>query len=91
MQITTKEATRLMRKLELEFVECKHHMRNFLVVDGKRILAVHCSFGSKDMPGNISQRFRKSLELDKDEFTILRSCTMDRLQYLKILRAKGIL
>lgn len=89
MQLSTKEAVKLMRKLELEMVECSHHVRGFVKVDGRRLFAVHCSFGSKDLPGNIPQRFRQSLQLSADEFEVLRSCKLDRTGYVSLLREKG--
>ena len=78
-----------MRKLELELVECKHHLRGFIVVDGRRMFAVHCSFGHKDLPGSIPHRFRRSLKLDDEEFATLRGCTLGPKEYVELLRAKG--
>lgn len=89
MQLSTKEAVKLMRKLELELVECKHHLRGFVKIDGKRLFCVHCSFGCKDLPGTVPHRFRKSLRLSTDEFEVLRSCTMGPAQYVELLKAKG--
>ena len=80
-----------MKKLQVEFVSCKHHVRGFVTVDGKKLFPVHCSFGSKDLPGNVPHLFRKSLKLDVQEFGTLRGCTIDRQKYLEILKAKGVL
>ena len=91
MQLTTKEATSLMRKLEIELVECKHHIRGFVTYNGRRLFAVHCSYGTKDLPGNVPHLFRKSLRLSTSEFEILRSCKINRERYLEILKERGLL
>jgi hypothetical protein len=69
---------------------CSHHYRGWLVVDRKAVLAVHCSFGNKAMPGHVPELFRKSLCLDRDEFQRLRRGEMDREEYIQILRDKGV-
>lgn len=79
-----------MAKLEVEFVECAHHVRGFVTCDGKRVLAVHCSFGRKDLPGHVPHLFRRSLKLTPEEFETFRACHMSRAQYLELLRARGI-
>jgi hypothetical protein len=91
MQLSTKEAVKLMTKLGVELVECKHHVRGFIVYEGRRILPIHCSFGSKELPGHVPQLFRKSLKLTMAEFLVLKSCRIDRTAYLELLKQKGIL
>jgi hypothetical protein len=91
MQLSTSEAVKLMKKLEISFTECKHHVRGFLVVDGKRVLAVHCSRGRKDLPGNVPHLFRRSLHLTIDEFEFFRSCRMSLEAYVELLRDKGVI
>ena len=91
MHITTSDAGRVLAKLKFELVECKHHVRGFFVVDGKRLFAVHYSNGRKDMPGSIPHRFRKSLNLSVDEFHELVGCTLGLEEYKKLLSEKGIL
>jgi hypothetical protein len=91
MQLSTKEAIKLIHKLELEIIECKHHVRGFLVLNGRRIFPVHCSFGHKDLPGHVPHLFRKSLMLSVEEFETLRSCRLDRNSYLDLLKQKGVI
>ena len=90
MQLTTKEARGVMLKLEVQFVECKHHVRGFFCVDGKRVFPVHCSFGLKDLPGNVPNLFRKSLYLSLEEFDRFKNCRMSLKEYISLLRQKGI-
>ena len=90
MQLTTKEAKNVMLKLEVEFVECKHHLRGFFCIDGKRLFPVHCSFGSKELPGNVPNLFRKSIYLSLEEFDRFKSCHMSLAEYRALLREKGI-
>lgn len=91
MQITTMDAGRVLSKLKFELVECKHHVRGYFVLDGKRLFPVHYSNGRKDMPGSIPHLFRKSLNLSVEEFRELLRCTLDRDMYIAILDKKGLL
>jgi hypothetical protein len=91
MQLTTREARKIMEHLGFEISPlCNHHHRGWLVIDGRAILAVHCSLGNKPMPGHIPDLFRKSLHLERDEFERLRRRDMDRVQYIQLLRDKGV-
>jgi hypothetical protein len=91
MQLSTREAQSIMVKLEVQLVKCKHHVRGFFCVNGKRLFPIHCSFGSKDMPGNVPNLFRKSLHLSLEEFDRFRNCNMSLAQYKELLKAKGLL
>jgi len=91
MQLTTKDACRVLKKLECELVECKHHIRGFVILDGRRMFPVHMSYGRKDLPGDVPHRFRQSLNLTIEEFSALSSCTMSRSKYFEVLREKGLL
>jgi hypothetical protein len=88
MQLSTNDAHRVLRKLEFELTECKHHVRGFFCLDGKRMFPVHFSFGNKDLPGNVPHRFRKSLRLTDAEFKELLSCHIDRTKYEDIIRRR---
>ena len=90
MQLTTTQAARIMRKVCLEITRCKHHVRGFLVVNGKRILPIHCSFGSKDLPGGVPHRFRTSMKLTVPEFERMKRCDMGLEEYVGLLRDKGV-
>jgi hypothetical protein len=89
MQLSTHEALKLMRKLGMEMIESKHHVRGFLTVDGKRHFPVHCALGANDLPGDVADRFRRSLKLTLEEFAVLRGCTMGRDAYIALLRERG--
>ena len=90
MQFSTSDAARVFRKLEIQTVTCKHHVRGFLVVDGKRVLALHYSNGRKDMPGRVPQLFRQSLHLSLEDFSTLMGCTLSRAEYISILRVLSL-
>lgn len=90
MQLTTKEAKNIMVKLEVQFVECKHHIRGFFCINGRRVFPIHCSFGSKELPGNVPNLFRKSIHLSLEEFERFKSCHMSLDEYRRLLSQKGI-
>lgn len=79
-----------MRKLDVEFVECAHHIRGFVTFNGRRILTVHYSFGNKDLPAHVPHLFRRSLRLTSEEFAQFRACHMSRADYLALLQVKGV-
>jgi len=85
MQLTTREARRVIDKICDDRKDCDHHVRGFVVVDGKRLFPVHCSFGNKDIPEVVVHRFRKSLHLMVEEFSVLASCTMTKEEYVTII------
>lgn len=91
MQVSIDDLKKVFKKLEIESVQCSHHVRGFLVVDGKRILALHYSNGRKDMPGSVGHLFRRSLLLKEDEFARLIKCTLGRSDYVELLREKGVI
>lgn len=91
MHLTTSEAAKVCKKLEIELVECKHHVRGFLIEDGRRILPVHYSNGRKDLPGEVPHLFRKALHLSVEEFRSFLKCTLSREEYIALLNERGVL
>ncbi len=91
MELTTEAAGRILRKLTVDYVECKHHVRGFVSLNGKRLFPIHYSFGSRALPGNIPHKFRQSLHLNMAEFALLRQCTMTKEEYFDILKEKGVI
>jgi hypothetical protein len=91
MQLTTREAERIFKKLEVESVKSTHHVRGFVTYKGVRLLPVHYSNGRKDMPGHIPKRFSKSLNLSLSEFAELKRCTMSRETYFEIQAERGLI
>jgi hypothetical protein len=86
MQLSSRDAKKVLDKIGVETRNSKHHVRGFVVVDGVASLPVHLSFGRKDLPGNVPSRFRKSLLLSVEEFRRLSSCTMDATEYYALVR-----
>ncbi len=89
--LKTRELEKLFRKLEIEPKSCSHHVRGFLVVDGRPVLPVHYSNGRKGLHGPNLHKFRKSLKVDGDQFDGLVKCTFSRDDLIQSLRDKGIL
>ena len=91
MQLKTRDAAKIFKKLEVEPAKSTHHIRGFLVVDGIRILPLHYSHGRKDLPGPVPKRFANSLRLNLQEFGELKRCTMSRDAYLDVLVDRGVI
>jgi hypothetical protein len=91
MQLSTREAERVFRKLRVEAVESSHHVRGFVTYNGVRLLPVQYSNGRKDMPGHVPKRFAKSLNLSLSEFAELKRCTMSRDAYFDIQIERGLI
>jgi hypothetical protein len=90
MQVNKHHLERIFNKLEIEMVACKHHIRGFLKVDGRRVCALHFSHSRKEMPASVAHLFRKSLRLNVSEFETLKCCSMTRSEYVAILIEKGV-
>jgi hypothetical protein len=90
MALKKRQLEQLFRKLEVEQKEFKHHISGFIIVNGRRVLPVHYSFGRGDVDGVVLERFRKSLHLDRDQFHELIGCHMDRESYIDIIVEKGL-
>jgi hypothetical protein len=88
MHLTIDQALAIMRKLKIDFVDCDHHYRGILSLDGVPVLVIHCSHGHGDLPGNVPHRFRKNLRLTIREFEKLRDCHLSRDGYLALLRER---
>ena len=91
MTTSWSRGVQVLTKLQFQMTECKHHVRGFLVVDGKKVLCAHLSFGSGDMPAFVAQKFRKSLHLNQTEFAEMVNCSMQRKEYIALLVRRGLI
>lgn len=91
MQLSTREAEKVFKKLRVETVKSTHHVRGFVTYNGVRILPVHYSNGRKDMPGHVPKRFAKSLNLSLSEFAELKDCTLSRDAYFELQIERGLI
>jgi len=90
MQLKKQEVQKIFKKLNLE-VRSTNHIYGWLVVDGKRILRVHYSFGRGNIPAKISEKIRGQLKLDQRNLKDLIECPLSKEDYLEIIREKGYL
>jgi hypothetical protein len=88
MQLTTGDAEKVFRKLGVTAVPSTHHVRGLLVVNGKRLLALHYSRGRKEIPPPVVHRFRRSLHMTEDEMRTFIRCSLSRDDYVTLLLAK---
>ena len=89
--LKTKELERIFKKLDVETRTCSHHVRGFVVVDGKDVLPIHYSNGKSGLHGPNLHKFRKALNLDLEQFFGLVTCTFSRDDFIDVLREKGII
>lgn len=89
--LKSRELEALFRKLKIESVSSTHHVRGFLVEDGKKVLPVHYSKGRKGLHGPSLHKFRKSLLLDQSQFEEIVECTFSRDDLISLLKSKGFL
>lgn len=88
MQLKKREINKIFQKLDLE-VRATNHIYGWLVVDGKKILRVHYSFGKGNIPARVSEKIRGQLKLDQHNFKELIKCPLAKEDYLKIIKEKG--
>jgi hypothetical protein len=85
MQFTTTNAEKIFAKLRIDKSGSNHHIKGFLVYNGRRLYPpIYFSKGKKDIPVPIIEKFRKSLCLNKDQFSVLSKCSMTMHEYFEI-------
>ena len=90
MQLKKRDIQNIFRKLDLE-TRSTNHIYGWLVVNGKKILRVHYSFGKGNIPAKVSEKIRGQLKLDRSNLKDLIECPLSKEDYLVILKDKGIL
>ena len=85
-----REMERIFRKLDLEVRSTKYNY-GWLVVEGKKILRVHFSHGSGDIPDKVTSKIRGQLKLSEKDFRDLIKCPLTYQDYIAILRGKGLI
>jgi hypothetical protein len=90
VRLSKAEALAIMGRLGMEVVLSARHARAFLVVDGRRLLAVHCPLGVGDLPGTLARRFRLALRLTEEEFESVRAGTLSRDDYVRLASARVV-
>jgi hypothetical protein len=90
MQLSKREAKKIIDKLQIDHRN-KTHNYGFLKYNNKKILPVYFSHGKGDMPGNVPDKFRQSLKINRSDFEDLKNCPLSRADYIEILKSKGII
>ncbi|MCX6583231.1 MAG: hypothetical protein NT166_23900 [Candidatus Aminicenantes bacterium] len=88
MQLKKQDIHKIFQKLKLE-VRSTDHIFGWLVVDGKKILRVHYSFGKGSIPAKVTDKIRGQLKLDRQNFINLVKCPLSKEDYIKIIKEKG--
>jgi hypothetical protein len=89
--VSTADAARLFRKLQIQSKSTRHQTAGFLVVDGKKVLNLQYGHGRASMPAFEFERFRRLLHVSADEAARLLECSMSRSSYIALLRANGVI
>ncbi len=83
-----KEFDRIANKLELKTRDT-HHLLAWMEHDGHVVVKTRRSHGSGDLIATNS--IRQQLKLNEDQFRKMVKCTLSRIDYIDILRQKGII
>jgi hypothetical protein len=89
--ITKAQAERKLKQLGFIIDKKRRHCVASLFVNGKKVVVTVYSQGRGDMPGHISDRFRKQLHLSSPDFLKFRECSLQEPGYMKILRDQRII
>ena len=90
MVLSTRDIELIFRKFQVAKKKSTHHVRGFVVINGRKVLPVHYSFGRGDMPGHVSEKFRKSLKLSKEDLSEALACRFGFDDYVEALRRQGV-
>lgn len=91
MQLTTRQMEAIFVKLSIAKLTCSHHIRGYVEYEGRKVLPVYYSFGSKDIPKFVALKIAKSMCLSPDELVRMASCKISSEEYFALLRGKGVL
>lgn len=88
MTIKVRELDRILDKFQF-VVRHSRDLLAWFVVDGKVIVRTRRSWGSGDLP--MQHSIRQQLKLNEGELRKAIDCTLNRDDYIEILRNKGLL
>ncbi len=91
MSLSAKEVKTLVKKLEIQLVHCKHHYRGYFCYKGTKVIPIFYSHGSKDLPGYVTEKLAKSMQLSKEQIVSLARCRISKAEYIEILKKKEII
>lgn len=91
MAVKKRDMERVFNKLNIERVECKHHVRGYFLHNGERLFPVYFSFGRGEVPGFVAEKMAKSMALSLDELRRMAKCKISAARYADILVERGIL
>lgn len=81
----------IFRKLDVEQVECKHHVRGYFCIDGVRVLPIYYSFGRKDLPSFVIGKIARAMGLSEQELVTMGKCKISKIEYIDLLRERSII
>lgn len=89
MSMKSRQMESIFTKLNVEKVDCKHHVKGYFRYDGSRIAPIYYSFGSKDIPAFVVKKIAKAMGLSDVELLKMSRCKISRDDYVKILQDRG--
>ena len=90
VKLTAREAAKVVQTLEVTVVQGHNHVRGFVVIDGKKVLPVHYASNVDELSNAAMHLFRRSLGLTTLELAELLKSTMTKLDYVRLIKDKGI-
>jgi len=80
MQLKKRDIRKIFQKLDLE-CRSTNHVYGWLVINGKKILRVHYSFGKGNIPAKVTEKIRGQLKLGQSNFKDLIDCPLSKENY----------
>ena len=90
MSLRSRDVDRVFDKLRMKVRDGKDRHALFYH-KGKLILRTKRSFGDRKIDSKIRHLIRQQLKLSETEFANVVGCTVNRTEYIKILRKKGLI
>jgi len=85
MSLQSKTMLRVFDKLKLQRSKSTHHVRGFLVHEGRKLYPpIHISKGKKEVPKFVQDKLRKALFLSRGEFSTLCKCKLSGPDYYSL-------
>lgn len=89
MQLKVKEALAIFKKLKMNIREGRDTIATFYY-NKKLVVQTRVSHKRGDVGGDIPHFIRQQLKLNEEQFQDLKNCPLERTDYIKILKDKGV-
>jgi hypothetical protein len=91
MSVKVRDMEAVFRKLDVEPIPCRHHIRGYVKFKGRILFPLYYSFGRGDIPGFVVEKIAKTMHLSREDLIAMMGCSITKKQYFKKLIDGGLI